>query len=115
MQMKRLTVHYSVFMLVVFSSPSSPSQPASEQGYMAEVAYSYMGEFTDQDFQYSAAQFDVDYLETISSEANSDPSELARKSLFVKFDPLVDQQLPGRRKATPPSKSKSRLIPKSEG
>ena len=35
-----------------------------------------------------AGQFDVDYLEGISSEASAE-SELARKSLFVKFDPLV--------------------------
>lgn len=31
----------------------------------------------------------MDYLERISSETNDDPNELSRKSLFVKFDPLV--------------------------
>lgn len=51
-------------------------------------------EFTDDDFKYSAAQFDVDYLEGILSDANSDPNALSRKSLFVKFDPLVSQQSP---------------------
>lgn len=49
--------------------------------------------FTDDDFKYSAAQFDVDYLEGISS-ANSDCNSLSRKSLFVKFDPLISQQSP---------------------
>ncbi len=38
-----------------------------------------------------AAQFDVDYLEAISSEASADPNGLTRESLFVKFDPLVDK------------------------
>lgn len=71
---------------------------------MVESDYSFMNQFTDEDFKYSATQFDVDYLENISSEANSDPSELARKSLFVKFDPLVDKQLPGRGETTPAKK-----------
>lgn len=72
--------------------------------------YDYMKDFTDEDFKYSSAQFNVDYLETISSEANSDPSELSRKSLFVKFDPLVDKQLSARKQVTPVSK-----VLKSEG
>ncbi len=71
-----------------------------------------MKDFTDDDFQSSAAQFDMDYLESISSEANADPSDLARKSLFVKFDPLVGTQSP-RDKVTPVSKQ--RLIPQSQG
>lgn len=40
----------------------------------------------------AAAQFDVDYLESISSRENSEPSSLTRESLFVKFDPLVGKQ-----------------------
>ena len=71
-----------------------------------------MKEFTDADFQSSAAQFDVDYLESISSKANADPSDLARKSLFVKFDPLVGRQSP-RGKVT--SVNKQHLIPRSQG
>lgn len=35
-----------------------------------------------------AAQFDVDYLERISTDV-SEPSALTRQSLYVKFDPLV--------------------------
>lgn len=73
-----------------------------------------MKEFTDDDFKYSAAQFDVDYLENISSEATSDPSELARKSLFVKFDPLVGKQSP-RGKIAPGTVNRAKLLPKSEG
>ena len=72
-----------------------------------------MSNFTDDDFKYSTTQFDVDYLERITSEANSDPSELSRKSLFVKFDPLVDKHLSEKDQATPVSKV--RLIPKSDG
>ena len=40
----------------------------------------------------AAAQFDVDFLEKLSSEESSNASNLARESLFVKFDPLVDKQ-----------------------
>ena len=70
-----------------------------------------MKEFTDDDFKYSTAQFDVDYLETIASEANSDPSDLTRKSLFVKFDPLVGNQSP-KGKISPKTVHQ---IPKSDG
>lgn len=69
-----------------------------------------MNEFTDDDFKYSAAQFDVDYLETVSSEDISDHSDLSRKSLFVKFDPLVEKRAKGGAPA-----NKVQLIPKSEG
>ncbi|XP_064382313.1 transforming acidic coiled-coil-containing protein 3-like isoform X2 [Halichondria panicea] len=50
---------------------------------------------TDQDFQGNAAQFDIEYLEHISSDP-SEPSELARQSLYVKFDPLVGDNSPNR-------------------
>lgn len=43
-----------------------------------------------------AEQFDVDYLEGISSEASADPNQLSRKSLFVKFDPLVGSSAPSK-------------------
>ena len=71
-----------------------------------------MKDFTDDDFKSSAAQFDVDYLERISSETNADPSDLARESLFVKFDPLVGKQSP-RGKVSPVNKQ--HLIPQSQG
>lgn len=75
-----------------------------------------MKDFTDADFQSSAAQFDVDYLENLSTEANADPSDLARKSLFVKFDPLVGTQSP-RGKALPLVKqvNKQHFVPPSQG
>ena len=71
----------------------------------------YMKEFTDDDFKCSSAQFDVDYLEKISSsEGGSNPTDLARESLYVKFDPLVSRQSPkGKR-----SPVKARSIPKSD-
>jgi hypothetical protein len=53
--------------------------------------YQYMNEFSDADFQtHAAAQFDIDYLEKLSSHNHpSIPSALTRESLYVKFDPLV--------------------------
>lgn len=72
----------------------------------------YMQQFTDDDFKFSAAQFDVDYLENIASDANSDSNDLSRKSLFVKFDPLVSRRSP-RNKITP--NHRVNMIPKSEG
>ena len=75
----------------------------------------YTEQFTDDDFKYSSAQFDTDYLENLSSEANTDPSSLSRKSLFVKFDPLVSGQLPKGKE--PPKKATfiTNAIPRSEG
>lgn len=78
---------------------------------MQDLEYGYMKEFTDEDFTYSAAQFDVDYFESISSESNSDPSDLARKSLFVKFDPLVGKQS-SKGRGTP---KKVQMVPTSPG
>ena len=49
--------------------------------------------FTDDNFKYSAEQFDVDYFEGLSS-TNSGCNSLSRKSLFVKFDPLINQLSP---------------------
>ena len=69
-----------------------------------------MNQFTDDDFKYSAAQFDVDYLESISSSTNSD---LSRKSLFVKFDPLMSGQSPRDRGTTAHNIANERL--KTEG
>ncbi|XP_064383174.1 transforming acidic coiled-coil-containing protein 3-like isoform X2 [Halichondria panicea] len=57
-------------------------------------------QFTDEDFQYSAAQFDVDYLEHIVTD-RSEPSELTRQSLYVKFDPLVGTNSPKVNKILP--------------
>lgn len=71
-----------------------------------------MKDFTDDDFKYSAAQFDMDYLEKISSEGNSNSSDLARESLYVKFDPLVSRQSP---KTTSGKANRNRSIPKSDG
>lgn len=52
--------------------------------------YMYMNEFGDDEFQNSVAQFDVDFLERMSSKNNAVPvSSLARESLYVRFDPLV--------------------------
>lgn len=51
--------------------------------------FHYMNEFSDSDFQGSAAQFDVDYLESIQNKNPTHMSALARESLYVKFDPLV--------------------------
>ncbi len=45
------------------------------------------------DCYFAAAQFDIGYLEHISSDP-SEPSELARQSLYVKFDPLVGGNSP---------------------
>lgn len=89
-------------MLLLYSPTSVESNPE----------FDYMKEFTDNDFKYSAAQFDMDYLENITSETNSDLSDLARQSLFVKFDPLVGRQSP--RVNVAPA-NKSHLVPKSDG
>lgn len=94
---------HTIRLVVCISRPSSPAQ---------REEYEYMKEFTDDDFKYSAAQFDVDYFETIASETNSDPSDLTRKSLFVKFDPLVGNQSP-MGKISPPKKVHQ--IPRSDG
>ncbi|CAI8031405.1 Transforming acidic coiled-coil-containing protein 3 [Geodia barretti] len=51
--------------------------------------FRYMNEFSDQDFQGSAAQFDIGYLENIANKNPSHVSALTRESLYVKFDPLV--------------------------
>lgn len=90
---------------------SSPVKLTSEGNYVQDSEYSYMKEFTDEDFTYSVAQFDVDYFEGISSESNSDPSDLARKSLFVKFDPLVGKPSSKGRGAP----KKVQMVPMSPG
>jgi len=74
-------IFYCHVSLFTSESPSKPDSTSCD--------------FTDEDFQpYSAAQFDLEYLEGISSEASADPSALSRKSLFVKFDPLMSAGSP---------------------
>ena len=48
----------------------------------------------------SAAQFDVDYLERISTNG-PEPSALTRQSLYVKFDPLVGKDSPNSSRPEP--------------
>lgn len=69
--------------------------PAQAGGFTGETEY--MKHFTDEDFQYSAAQFDTDYLENMAVRQNSNPSSLSRESLFVKFDPLVGKPAPNQK------------------
>ena len=38
-----------------------------------------------------AVLFDVDYLESLKMESNSDSNSLSRDSIYVKFDPLVNK------------------------
>lgn len=39
----------------------------------------------------TAVPFDVDYLENLKMEDNSDSNTLSRDSIYVKFDPLVNK------------------------
>ncbi len=93
--------------------PDAPA-PAPAPAYATEN--NYMNQFTNDDFKYSATRFDMDYLENLNSEANSDPSDLSRKSLFVKFDPLIDKESP---RSDVPIKNEDQLvhnsIPNSKG
>ena len=88
------------------NSPTSPNQPSAE--------FDYMKDFTDDDFKNSTAQFDVDFLENISSQGTSNASELARESLYVKFDPLVGRTSP-KGKGTPAKAKRTGMIPRSDG
>ncbi len=48
---------------------------------------------TDLVYTCTAAQFDVDYLEGITSDGTQS-NDLTRQSLYVKFDPLVGTNSP---------------------
>lgn len=75
------------------SADAPPTQSSSRD-------FDYMKEMSDDDFQGSAAQIDIDYLEKISGKTNPQASALTRESLYVKFDPLVGGG-PGRTHRSP--------------
>lgn len=86
---------------LVDSMPADVERAGIGPGDEQQNEFQYMNEFSDQDFQGSAVQLDVDYLEKVSS-TTSEPSALARQSLYVKFDPLVGGGSPrGRAGHTP--------------
>ncbi|XP_065919444.1 transforming acidic coiled-coil-containing protein 3-like [Dysidea avara] len=49
-------------------------------------------QFTDDDFQTTAAQLDMDYLERLNPTSSDEAVPWSRESLYVKFDPLVGSQ-----------------------